>query len=127
MQTHPEQWAASNAAPGEQLGVWCLAQGSHLSRGQFLPEPRFEPTTSVTSPILYPLEPRLPNIQYVHIFVIHTENKTSFTHIGTYIWENTSYILGNGHFCNILKYILHILYVQVYDILYMFYICEIHT
>ncbi len=21
------------AAPGEQLGVWCLAQGSHLSRG----------------------------------------------------------------------------------------------
>ncbi len=48
--THPsahlEQWAADNAAPGEQLGVWCLAQGSHLSRGQFLPEPRFEPTTS---------------------------------------------------------------------------------
>ncbi len=22
-----------SAAPGEQLGVWCLAQGSHLSRG----------------------------------------------------------------------------------------------
>ncbi len=33
-------------APGEQLGVRCLAQGSHLSRGQFLLEPRFEPTTS---------------------------------------------------------------------------------
>ncbi len=32
--THPEQWAAIYAAaPGEQLGVWCLAQGSHLSRG----------------------------------------------------------------------------------------------
>ncbi len=32
--THtPEQWAANAAAPGEQLGVWCLAQGSHLSRG----------------------------------------------------------------------------------------------
>ncbi len=32
--THPEQWAAINAAaPGEQLGVQCLAQGSHLSRG----------------------------------------------------------------------------------------------
>uniref|UniRef100_A0A672MTH6 Kinesin-like protein n=1 Tax=Sinocyclocheilus grahami TaxID=75366 RepID=A0A672MTH6_SINGR len=31
--THPEQWAAIYAAaPGEQLGVWCLAQG-HLSRG----------------------------------------------------------------------------------------------
>ncbi len=31
--THPEQWAANATAPGEQLGVWCLAQGSHLSRG----------------------------------------------------------------------------------------------
>ncbi len=40
--THLEQWAADAAAPGEQ----CLVQGSHLSRGQFLPEPRFEPTTS---------------------------------------------------------------------------------
>ncbi len=31
--THPEQWAAIYAvAPGEQLGVQCLAQG-HLSRG----------------------------------------------------------------------------------------------
>ncbi len=39
--THLEQWAADAAAPGEQLGVRCLAQGSHLSRGQFLPEPRF--------------------------------------------------------------------------------------
>ncbi len=27
------QWAANAAAPGEQLGVRCLAQGSHLSRG----------------------------------------------------------------------------------------------
>ncbi len=70
--THLEQWAANVAAPGEQLGVRCLAvyakaqeshlsldltlaltsphlslaQGFHLSRGQFLPEPRFEPTTS---------------------------------------------------------------------------------
>ncbi len=31
--THPEQWAANAVAPGEQLGVRCLAQGSHLSRG----------------------------------------------------------------------------------------------
>ncbi len=31
--THPEKWAAIYAvAPGEQLGVQCLAQG-HLSRG----------------------------------------------------------------------------------------------
>ncbi len=45
MHTHLKQWAANAAAPGEQLGVWCLAQGFHLSRGQFLPEPRLEPTT----------------------------------------------------------------------------------
>ncbi len=44
--SHLEQWAADTAAPGEQLGVWCLALGSHLSRGQYLPELRFEPTTS---------------------------------------------------------------------------------
>ncbi len=32
--THPEQWAAFHAAaPREQLGVRCLAQGSHLSYG----------------------------------------------------------------------------------------------
>ncbi len=31
MNTHPEQWAHVTA-PGEQLGVQCLAQG-HLSRG----------------------------------------------------------------------------------------------
>ncbi len=30
--THPEQWAAIAPAPGEQLGVQCLAQG-HLSHG----------------------------------------------------------------------------------------------
>ncbi len=34
MNTHPEQWADIFAvAPREQLGVWYLAQGSHLSRG----------------------------------------------------------------------------------------------
>ncbi len=30
---HLEQWAANADAPGEQSGVRCLAQGSHLSRG----------------------------------------------------------------------------------------------
>ncbi len=39
MHTHLEQWAADIVAPGEQLGVRCLAQGSHLSCGHFLPEP----------------------------------------------------------------------------------------
>ncbi len=70
MNTHPEQWAANAAAPGEQLGVWCLAQGSHLSRGieggesadYSLPPPTIpaRPETRtrdlwVTSPTLYPL------------------------------------------------------------------------
>uniref|UniRef100_A0A8C1XZQ5 FMRP translational regulator 1 n=1 Tax=Cyprinus carpio TaxID=7962 RepID=A0A8C1XZQ5_CYPCA len=41
--THPDQWAANYAAaPGKQLGVWCLAQG-HLSRG--IAGPRLVPTT----------------------------------------------------------------------------------
>ncbi len=31
--THTEQWVADTVAPGEQIGVRCLAQGSHLSRG----------------------------------------------------------------------------------------------
>ncbi len=31
--THTEQWAANAVAPGEQLGIRCLDQGSHLSRG----------------------------------------------------------------------------------------------
>ncbi len=52
--THAEQWAAIAPAPGEQLGVWCLAQGN-LSHGieggesafhsQSPPDLRFEPTT----------------------------------------------------------------------------------
>ncbi len=70
LNTHPEQWAANAAAPGEQLGVRCLAQGSPLSRGieggesagYSLPPPTIPagPETRtrnlrVTSPTLYPL------------------------------------------------------------------------
>ncbi len=44
--THPSGAVGSrHCGAGEQLGVWCLAQGSHLSRGHFLPGPGFEPTT----------------------------------------------------------------------------------
>ncbi len=72
MHTHLEQWEADTAAPGEQLGVRCLAQGSHLSYGQFLPEPRFEPTTSgYKSNALY-IRPQLPP-QSVHV---HKENES---------------------------------------------------
>ncbi len=67
--THPEQWAANAAAPEEQLGVRCFAQG-HLSRGieggesagYSLPPPTIPagPETQthdlwVTSLTLYPL------------------------------------------------------------------------
>ncbi len=52
--THLEQWAADAAAPGEQLGVRCL------SRGQFLPEPRFEPTTSGYKSDALSIRPWLP-------------------------------------------------------------------
>ncbi len=70
--THPEQWAANAVAPGEQLGVRCLAQGSHLSHGieggesaRYSPPPPptdnscrtkdLNPQPRVTSPTLYPL------------------------------------------------------------------------
>ncbi len=68
---HLEQWAANAAAPGEQLGVRCLAQGSHLSRGieggesagYSLPPPTEIRThdLQVTSPALYPLGHDCPN------------------------------------------------------------------
>ncbi len=36
----------SGAVGSRHSSARCLAQGSHLSHGQFLPQPRFEPTTS---------------------------------------------------------------------------------
>ncbi len=44
----------------EQLGVRCLAQGSQLSHGQFLPDLRFEPTTSGYKSNALSIRPRLP-------------------------------------------------------------------
>ncbi len=70
MNIHLEQWAANAVAPGEQLGVRCLAQGSHLSHGieggesagYSLPPPTIPAGPEfrthdhrVTSPTLYPL------------------------------------------------------------------------
>ncbi len=71
MNSHPEQWAANAAAPAEQLGVRCLAQGFNLSRGIEGGEKALvihsPPTNNycqtcdstcnlqVTSPTLYPL------------------------------------------------------------------------
>ncbi len=42
-----------------QSWVRCLDQGSHLSRGQFLPEPRFKPTTSGYKSNALSIRPRL--------------------------------------------------------------------
>ncbi len=83
--THPSAHTVGNThTPWEQLGVLCLAQGSHLSRGieggenaryslphrQFLPDPRFEPTTSgYTSLMLYPLGHDCPNCVYVCVYI----------------------------------------------------------
>ncbi len=60
--THPS--AHTHGAVAADAAVpevpWCLAQGSHLSRGQFLPEPRFEPTTSGYKSDALSIRPRLP-------------------------------------------------------------------
>ncbi len=71
-----------SAAPGEQLGVWCLAQGSHLSRGieggestEYSLPPLTIPAgpeartrdLRVTSPTLYPLGRDCPKKVYKSI------------------------------------------------------------
>ncbi len=80
-----EQWAANAAAPGEQLGVRCLAQGSHLSRGieggesagYSLPPPTIPAGPEirthdlrVTSPTLYPLGHDCPCYQHSSKYLI---------------------------------------------------------
>ncbi len=78
-----EQWAADCAASGEQFGVRCLAQGSHLSRGHFLPEPGFKPTT-----LGYPksnalsIRPRLPLKAQLIGNLIHKWNITETFNVG---------------------------------------------
>ncbi len=63
--THPSTHTlgavgSRHCGAGEQLGVRCLAQGSHLSHWQFLQEPR-DPRPRITSPTLYPLGHDCPN------------------------------------------------------------------
>ncbi len=53
--THPEQWAVDTVAPGQQLGVRCLAQGSHFSRRHSCRSWDSNPKPWVTSQTLYPL------------------------------------------------------------------------
>ncbi len=70
MHTDLEQWAADAA---EHLGVRCLAQGSHLNCGQFLLEPRFEPTTSGYKSNALSIRPPQPLIS----MVTYTQNLCS--------------------------------------------------
>ncbi len=67
--THQEQWAIRGA-----VGVRCLAQGSHLSRGQFLPEPGFEPTTSSYKSNALSIRPRLPFLKLAFCSEVHILN-----------------------------------------------------
>ncbi len=71
MHTHLEQWAADIAVPREQLGIRCLALGSHLSRGHFLPDPGFEPTNVgyLGFQVHRSIGPQLPktNLFYMHL------------------------------------------------------------
>ncbi len=72
--THPEQWAANVAAPGEHWGFGVLLKGLtsvvvlkvertlviHFPHRQFLPDPRFEHTTSGYKSDALCIRPRLP-------------------------------------------------------------------
>ncbi len=78
--THTEQWAAIYAAaPGEQLGVWWLAQ-EHLSRGieggksavHSLPSPTIPAGSRLehrTLRLLSTIRPRLP-LEKCHVYFI---------------------------------------------------------
>ncbi len=72
--THPSGAVGSQHCGARgAVGVWCLAQGSHLSRGHFLPEPGVRTHNlglpRVSSPMLYPLGHDCPcmygNVQYM--------------------------------------------------------------
>ncbi len=76
MNTHPEQWAAIYAAaPGEQLGVRCLAQ-RHVCRGieggesagHSLPSPTI-PTGLRFEPVSFGLQVRLSNLTLTFEYV----------------------------------------------------------
>ncbi len=55
-----------------QVGVRWLAQGSHLSRGQMLPEPRFEPTTLDYKSNALSIRPHLPLDMICRFYILFT-------------------------------------------------------
>ncbi len=79
--THPSAHTlgavcSRHCGTGEQLGVRCLAQGSHLSHGQFLPEPRFKPTTSGYKSNALFIRPRLPRFMS---FIFYCSNNSIYS------------------------------------------------
>ncbi len=91
--THLEQWAADE--------VRCLAQGSHLNRGKFLPEPRLEPTTSGYKSNTLSIRPRLPNRLAAKVSTPLSKNvqigpKMSICCVATIIFQHCLNPLGHG-------------------------------
>ncbi len=98
--THP-----SARTPGEVGSRRCGARGavggsvpcSRVSPQSWtiLPEPRFKPTTSGSSPTLYPLEPRLPLLFFLFVTYTIIKSITSsemcslhLTHPSAHTWSS---------------------------------------
>ncbi len=91
--THLEQWAAD--------AVRCLAQGSRLNRGKFLPEPRLKPTTSGYKSNAQSIRPRLPIRFATKVSTPLSENvqigpKMSICCVATIIFQHCLNPLGHG-------------------------------
>ncbi len=108
MLTHLEQWAANAAAPGEQLGVRFLAKGSHLSRRQFLLEPRFKPTTLGYKSHALSIRPRrvsewiVPELSYPCLCAW----TCNFHYIAKYLLKLQTYLLSSNCFISDLYVVL---------------------
>ncbi len=116
-------------APWEQLGVWCLAQGSHLSRGieggesagHSLPPPTIPagPETQthdlwVTSPTLYPLGHDCSTLMGLNCYNSCFSGQLDpvyILHVYAYEQMNTSHLLFSGHdWYELQKYIWQLWY-----------------
>ncbi len=118
--------------PGEQLGVWCLAQGSHLSRGiesgesagyslslthrQFLPDLRLDPATFPAKSTFLSIRPRLMK----HNLCMKTvQNNSKQICQWIWMWEDNGgwtffcYREINMLYLNIKTYLYSIQFIQI--------------
>ncbi len=92
--THPSAhtWSSGQLTlrcPLSSLEVRCLAQGSHLSHGQFLPEPRFEPTTSGYKSDALSIRALTAPITHLHAHRPHWGlDLTAVRHLNRLEWAN---------------------------------------